>query len=41
MSAKEPDWIENVVEEVRKHIKAGKYRITNHALERQEKHRGY
>jgi hypothetical protein len=31
-------WIEDVVSEVRKYVKARKYRITNHAQERQEQY---
>lgn len=32
-------WIEDILGEVRRHVKARKYRITNHARERQEKHK--
>lgn len=39
MSSKDKSgWIRDILGEVRKHIKAGKYRITNHAQERQDKH---
>ena len=31
-------WVKDLLGEIRKHIKARKYRITNHAQERQEKH---
>ena len=40
MSARDRSgWIEDILGEVRKHVKAKKYKITNHAQERQEKHK--
>ena len=39
MSTKDKSaWIKDILGEVRRHIKARKYRITNHAQERQDKH---
>ena len=32
-------WIDDILGEVRKYVVARKYRITNHAQERQEKHK--
>jgi hypothetical protein len=31
---KKPDWIENLTEEVRRHIKDRKYRLSRHVLDR-------
>jgi len=32
-------WIEDILNEVRRHVESRKYRITNHAQERQEQHK--
>lgn len=40
MNAKvKSSWIEDILNEVKKHIKTRKYRITLHAKERQEKYK--